>query len=404
MFEFIRRLDKNARKLLFTCFYALTCSGILSLMMGSILPDLKAAYGMSDTLSGLCISFNSAGNVIAGFAASIVPLYLGRRRSIMLLSLLSVLGIVLLSVWGNPLVLLLAFLCVGTGRGCLTQFTNRLVNELSGGSPAAQNLLHASFAVGAISSPMLFLLFSRLMGWRAGAVIVIVFFAALLLFFSRMQVPNDRPARGDSRERTLVFLKNPSFLILALMMFCYLCSEYAITGWLVTYLQNKESLVQTMGAEAIVAYSQSMATVMWIVMLIGRLGCAALTVRFSPKRIMLIASLGVTAGFAGMLLSGDIVAATVSIIVLGLCMSGIGPTIYADASVFTNAYPIATSAILVIGSTGAVIMPTIVGTMAERFGFTGGMSAIMVSVVLLVVFAVLNVVVKLRAPKVGKAA
>ena len=142
-----------------------------------------------------------------------------------------------------------------------------------------------------------------------------------------------------------------------------------------------------------------MATVMWIVMLIGRLGCAALSVRYSPKRIMLISSLGVTVGFAGMLMSGNIVTATVSIVALGLCMSGIGPMIYADASVFTNTYPIATSAILVIGSSGAVIMPTIVGTMAEKFGFTGGMSAIMVSVVLLVVFAVLNVTVKLRAPK-----
>ena len=43
-------------------------------------------------------------------------------------------------------------------------------------------------------------------------------------------------------------------------------------------------------------------------------------------------------------------------------------------------------------------MPTIVGSMAEKFGFTGGMSAILVTVVLLVVFAVLNVVVKTRKP------
>ena len=49
-------------------------------------------------------------------------------------------------------------------------------------------------------------------------------------------------------------------------------------------------------------------------------------------------------------------------------------------------------------SAGAILMPTIVGSLAETFGFTGGMSAILVTVVLLVVFAVLNVVVKTRKP------
>ena len=58
----------------------------------------------------------------------------------------------------------------------------------------------------------------------------------------------------------------------------------------------------------------------------------------------------------------------------------------------------ATSLLLGIGSAGAIVMPTIVGSMAEKFGFTGGMSAILVTVVLLVVFAVLNVVVKTRKP------
>ena len=63
---------------------------------------------------------------------------------------------------------------------------------------------------------------------------------------------------------------------------------------------------------------------------------------------------------------------------------------------FTNTYPMATSIILAIGSSGAILMPTLVGALAERFGFTGGMSAIMVTIVLLMIFALLNVVVKLR--------
>ena len=44
-----------------------------------------------------------------------------------------------------------------------------------------------------------------------------------------------------------------------------------------------------------------------------------------------------------------------------------------------------------------------VRSVAERFGFTGGMSAIFVTVILLVVFATLNVTVKTRVPKEYKA-
>ena len=43
-------------------------------------------------------------------------------------------------------------------------------------------------------------------------------------------------------------------------------------------------------------------------------------------------------------------------------------------------------------------MPVVVGAVAERFGFTGGMSAIYITVALLVVFATLNITVKPRKP------
>ena len=77
-------------------------------------------------------------------------------------------------------------------------------------------------------------------------------------------------------------------------------------------------------------------------------------------------------------------------------MAGICPMIYSDAAIFTNTYPMATSALLAMGSTGAIIMPALVGALAEVFGFTGGMSAIFVSVAMLVICAVLNVIVKTR--------
>ena len=245
MFSFIQKMDRKQRRLLYTCFFAFFSNGALSLTLGSVMPDLKTAYALSDTVSGLFLSAHSAGNLVAGFLSALIPLYLGERKSIMLMSALAFLGFLMMTLWGNPVWLLLAFAMTGLGRGSVTNFDNRMVNRLSGGNPAASNMLHGSFAIGAIAAPLAFLGLRNLLGWRLGLGFVILCGVLSSCNFSRMRLENDRPDRRDKANSTLVFLKNPSFLILAMMMFCYLCSEYAINGWLVTYIQNKESLLTT---------------------------------------------------------------------------------------------------------------------------------------------------------------
>ena len=401
MFSFLKKIDKNGKILLATCFFAFFCNGSVSLMMGSAMPDLKATYGLSDSVSGLFLSAHSAGNLIAGLLSGLVPLWLGQRRSITLLASLAFIGFTMMILFGNPVWLFVAFLFTGFGRGSITNFDNRMVNLLSGGSPAASNLLHSSFAVGAILTPMVFLLLRTHISWQAGVMYVVVIGCVALFNFSRMRLENDKPNRQDKANSTLVFLRNPSFMILAMMMFCYLCSEYAINGWLVTYIQNKENLAAALassGSDAI-SYSQTMATLLWVVMLIGRLSCAFLSGRISQKKLMMFSSFGVAIFYFLMLQSSTIPMVTISVAGLGLCMAGICPMIYSDAAIFTNTYPMATSLLLGIGSAGAILMPTIVGTLAEKFGFNGGMSAIFVTIVLLVVFATLNVVIKTRKPE-----
>ena len=409
MFSFIRKLQERERRVLYTCFFAFFCNGALALTQGSALPDLKAAYGLSDTVSGIFLSAHSIGNLIAALISGLLPLYLGRKRSVLLMSALAFLGFFMMILWGNPVWLFLGFVGSGLGRGSVTNFSNQTVNQLSGGSPVATNLLHACFAIGAILTPMLYLLASRLAGFRAGLGVVVALGCISLVNLSRMRLADDRPSRTDKVNSTLVFLKNPSFLILAMMMFCYLCSEYAINGWLVTYIQSKEALhagFGKTGAElnvAIVAYSQSMATLMWTIMLCGRILCALLSTRISQKILMMVSSFGIALFFGLMLLSASIPMVTFAVAGLGLCMAGISPMIYSDAAVFTNTYPMATSIILVFGSAGGILMPTIVGALAECFGFGGGMSAIFATVVLLVVFSVLNVTVKTRLPQEAQA-
>ena len=392
-------MEPLRRRLLLTCFYAFFCSGMVSLTLGSAMPDLKRSWGLSDSFSGVLLSAHSIGNLAAGFVSGIVPFYLGRRRSIMYLASMAFLGMALMAATGIPGLLFLAFVLTGFGRGSVTNFNNHTVNVLTDGSPAAANILHACFAVGAITAPMAFLLLSDTIAWQAGVFFVAACGTVAVFLFSRAQVPDDRPDRRRKEARTLAFLKEPAFLVFAGMMFCYICSEYAINGWLVTYLQHKQALFAAMGGSGITAYSQSMATLLWAVILAGRLACAWLSHRISPKILMLSASVGMAGCFAGMLSASSVPAVTGCIAGMGFCMAGICPMIYADAAHYTNTYPLATGTLLVFGAAGGILMPALVGFLAQSGGFEGSMAAILVSIVLLTLFAAINT----RMKKIHKA-
>ena len=398
MFSFIRDLDKSRRTLLYACFYAFFCNGMIALTQGSMLPDMKAAYGLSDTAGGLMLSAHSIGNLAAGFLSGVVGVYLGRKRTVIMLSSLAFIGMLLIAVQGVPGILFFAFILTGVGRGSVSNFNNGTVNAITGGSAAASNLLHAVFAIGAITAPMSFLLLKNLISWQAGVLLVVACGALSVLNLTRVTVPDDKPAKKASgRSGGFGFLREPAFLVLAGMMLFYLCSEYAINGWLVSYIQHKDALLQNFGAtgealdKAVAAYSQTMATLLWAVILVGRLTSAWLSQRIAPKKLMLIASALEAACFAGLLAATTIPAVTLCVAGLGFFMSGICPMIYADAADYTNAYPMATGILLSFGSAGGIAMPTVVGALADSCGFSGGMTAILVAIALLVVFAGLNV-------------
>ena len=398
MFPFLQKLNKTEKSLLYTCFFAFLCNGLVTLLLGSLIPDLKATWGLSDTQSGVLLSAYSTGNLVAGFISGVIPLYLGRRRSIAMLSALCVVGMVIVALVGAPGLLFFGFLFAGTGRGSVTNFNNRMVNVLTDGSAAAANVLHSVFALGAVLSPMIFLALRGTIGWQAAPLFVAACCAVSVFNFARATVPDDHPSRAEKANRTLSFLREPGFLVSAAMLLFYICSEYAINGWLVSYIQHKESLIASFGltGEALDAairnYSQTMATLLWAVILVGRLTCAWLSQRVNPKKLMLIASICEAAGFAGMLLSNTIPMVTVCVAALGFFMAGICPMIYADAAHYTNTYSMATGALLVIASVGGIAMPTVVGVLADHHGFGGGMAAILGAIVLLAVFSAVNVI------------
>lgn len=383
--------NNKSQRLVHCFYYAFFINGMLATMMGSILPFMQEEYGLSYSVGGMMLSAHSVGNLIASFIAGILPIYLGRKKSIMLLSFFTCIGFAVMTILGNPIILIACFFAIGIGRGSVSNISNVVVSEVSTKKEKSLNILHSIFAIGAFVAPFVALLATAkdVKGWKIGALTITVLCIGLQVALLKSSLDSEPLKVKKKTDKSYEFLSNKKFLVSVGILFFYLCSETTINGWLITYL--KDTGVMSIG------YAQIMASLLWILIMIGRMSCAYLSQKVQRKYLLLAMALGKALCFVLMISTQNIVLITLAITGLGLFMAGIYPTTIANLGDIVTTYPMAMGTILAIGGLGSIIMPSVTGMIAEKVGITGGMTAISVAVVLMVICTILNLFVKDRA-------
>jgi len=386
--SFYAQLDKNQRYILNCCFFVFAVNGLYAMILGSFLPIISDQYGLSNTMSGVLLSAHQAGNLISGFIAGVLPLYLGRKKAIMFLCSFVVMGFLMMILTGNPVLLIIGFIFTGISRGSISNFNNTVVNEVSNSSSAALNFLHSIFAIGALTAPFLVIICTNIagdIGWKIAAVVIIILAFISILLFSKMKIDNVAK-RKKKVKVSYQFLKSRYFWISAGILFFYLCAEATINGWLVKYFIDSRIMT--------IKYAQMLASLLWVVMLAGRLTCAFLGDKVSKKKLILTTSMGTVAFYLLLLSSQNITVITIAIMGLGFSMAGIYPTTISSIGNTIKAYPMSMGVLLMIGGVGAIIMPIITGALSDVFGIFAGMSAIVFAIILMVICVVLSVLSK----------
>jgi MFS transporter, FHS family, glucose/mannose:H+ symporter len=382
--NFYTRLDKKEKFILNSVFYVFFVNGIFAMIMGSLLPLISSEYGLSDTLSGSLISAHSLGNLASGFIAGILPLYLGRKRSIVMLSSFVVVGFTLMITTRNPLFLLLAFLFTGISRGSVSNFNNTMVNEVSDSSPSALSFLHSVFAVGAILAPILVIFSTKIAGdngWRLSALVIIVMTSLSVIFFSKMEMKEKVKVKEGNKGYE--FLKSKVFWTHAGILFFYLAGEATINGWIVKYFVDAD--IMTIG------YAQGLASILWMAILVGRLTVSFYGNRVKKETILLVTTAGTVLFYFLLLSTTNVTVITIAIIGIGLSMAGIYPTTVSKVGRTIKDYPMAMGVLLLLGGIGAIVMPILTGALSDAYGIYAGMSAIVVVLILMMVLVMISI-------------
>ena len=383
-------VEKENSSLLYRTYFAFFVTGMMSNVLGSLLPCIAEEYGLSLTFQGTVLSVNQVGNLLALLLAGYLPYAIGCKKSTVLLSSGIVLGFIGMVITGNPVVLAVCFVLLGLGRGTMSNITNVIIGETAGNNVAGLNLLHGSFAIGAFISPFLVVLFGT-HRWSVSALIIALAMSIALVLLAKSNLSNTKSVKAS---QDTAFPKAFSFWLNTFILFCYLCAETTFMGWLVTYFTNQGIFSSSL--------ANAMSALLWLMILVSRLITAV--VSKSVKRESIILFLGSCMTLFTVLLvnTTNSVMATICVLCIGLSMGGIYPTTLATMEKKFTESTIATGICIGVATLGAVIMPNIVGYLAENVNMNFALKSILIPLAIMLILQIVKLFLAMNAQKQAK--
>lgn len=352
-------LVKSWRRCAFqTMFVAGLCASSTSVVVSILREQWDLSYSMTGTMLSMVV----VGNITASFLVGVLSGVAGERWANLLLSAGSCLGYLVLLVTGQPFWLCAGFLLIGMAKGTTLNTGTVLIRRSTDTPTRSVNLMHGFYATGSLICPFLIALFGWGPWWLPMAALAVIGATHFLAFWvARLPGRTDRPAKGKGEWG---FLREPFFWVLTATLFFECGSEQAVTSWVVSYFKDSGILTGF--------YADLTVTVVWGAMLVARLAIAFL-IRFKDSfkaLIVMVAACLVTYG--ALLGAPGGFWALGALFLFGLSVAGANPTLISSCGGFMT--PTALSIMIPTGSLGAVLMPYLVGAVAQEWGMTAGMA------------------------------
>ena len=353
-------LNRRDRNIGFITFFL---SGICTISAGIIISILQEKYSLTYSTTGSLLSFMSAGSMSDSFLSGILPRKLGVRKTVLILTAGYFIGYLLTAFIGLPGVLIAAFLMIGMAKGCALNRCTVLVGNNSADRPRGLQIMHACYAMGALLCPFLITALSSvdlIMPMLGVALCGLVFWGVYVYArLPRKQTEKEKTAAPSSHG----FLRSPLFWLLAALLFCQNGAETSVTGWLVTYYRNQNIL-----SGALSSYTM---TIMWGATLIARLLIAFVVPIKNQFKALFLMGVCCTVLYAILVPIHASLPAIMMLFAFAFAMAGVNPM--STACLGKQISQESMAVLLPLGSAGAILMPLIIGLVADHAGLQAGM-------------------------------
>lgn len=339
-------------------------TGMITTVLGPILPSLSARWRLDDFHSGLLFTAQFVGSMVGVLLSSLLLTRRGYRLCLVFGFVCMGLGVGSLGVgsWGFGIASALGY---GLGLGLTIPATNLLVAEWNPNrSAAALSLLNLAWGAGAVAFPVVAAAFLRSHHLR----ILLATLGAAALVLSLALAVAVSPAAGREISTTQSHSRFPlapadwwTLLILGLLFFLYVGTENGLAGWIASYTRR-------LGPGGAAGWAL-MPSFFWGTLLLGR-ASAPLFLRAGNE--VRLARAGLLVGAAGGLVvvqSTGFAGIAAGAALAGLGLSAVFPiTIARLSSCFGRAASRFVGAMFALGGLGGATLPWLVGFVSTRLG------------------------------------
>lgn len=355
------KLDlRSAKALTLTAYVTFLPIGIVTVLLGPMLPTLSARWSMNYSQQGALFNaqyFASTGAVaLSGWLVSRWGYRFAMKSGLLFVTL----GLALL-LSGSKMLGIACIAAYGAGLGLTVPATNLLVAEVNPSQRSAKlNVVNFCWSMGAVACSFLVAGAAKihrvplLLGLVAGCMsLVLVGIAAMPASIVEPPVAGKKGPGIPWRHRALPPL--------GVLFFIYVGTENGFGGWVASYSKSLGSMTPTM--------SLVTPSFFYAALMLGRLLAPMLLRTIDEVRMVQAGLLMACGGTAGLLLSHALPGVVASACFAGLGLSSVYPiTISLLSREFGPAASRIGSVMFTLSNLGGGLMPWLVGVSSTRFG------------------------------------
>src|SRR5271154_3596033 len=343
--------------LIFSTIVAIFVYGMISAMLGTILPDLSDRFRLSPSQNGTIAFAQALGLIIASLGVGPLLDNEGKKLGLMIgLALIATALFALPRSSGFRSILFLLFL-LGVGGGIVVTGANALVSDVGEAHRAtALNMVNLFFGLGGLATPFIAAnLFGR--NWVRLCYTIAALTVVSIAIEAFTKMPEPTRAGGFVLADAAPVLGRPPLFLLGLFLFLYVSCEVGIWNWLPRHLIAQG--IPESRALNILSLGFALG------LLIGRVGVSPILIHAPAIKVLLVAAIGMALTTLMMLRSNNPAAAAIFVFLAGLSMAPVFPTTLAIVGdTFPRMTGTAIGFVITCGWVGLAVSSRIIGYIA----------------------------------------
>ncbi len=347
----------------FVLYAGFVLTGIVTVMLGPLLPYLASLWGLSDAQAGTLFTAQFLGSM-AG-VAMVTPMLRakGFRRTLAFGYAVMAAGVVLFAItvgnavpWTRAAV---AVVCFGAGLGIVIPASNLCVAAVaSAGRSSVLNRLNAAWGAGAVAcAPLWGLCLRNRVAAAALAMLggLIACAAACLLSgkLSGELSPSSQRDAGPSVRLSLLVS-----IAISVLLFVYVGTETSLAGWAATYVARLRGRTAALAAPSL----------FWATLTAGRLAAPSSLRRMSESRLLNATVLLTLAGALLLTLAARFESAILALVVTGFGLAPVYPLLIGMFSRLGEQANRSAGPVFAAAGLGGAILPWTVGVVSTSAG------------------------------------